>query len=140
MLIYTDKGDHLEAVLNGAAVAIPKDQGNADYRAALAAVAEEAATIQTDTVPLAQQQDAVIERIKAATNGVFLGLYPQLKQWAIARSVPPYDGPEQAQMDAAIQELCAIQSGAAQDVRSCSTPEALAEVVADLTAMYGDDL
>ena len=141
MQTYTDKGDHLEAVVDGATVSIPKDRGNADYRAALAAVEQNTAVILPEgAVPLGALQDAVIERIKSATNSVFLGLYPQLKQWAIARSVPPYDGPERVQMDAAIQELCAIQADAAEDVRSCGSPEALATLVEDLTAMYGGDL
>lgn len=81
-----------------------------------------------------------IAQVKGATASLAEYLWPRLKAEAVRLAVPPFDTNTQAQYSAFVQETLAIQYEAAAAIEACETQEALAELLDDLRAMYGDSL
>jgi len=90
--------------------------------------------------PLEEAQAQAIAQVKAATNALADYVWPRPKAEAVRLEIYPFDGLEQAQYQAFVQDVLQVQSDAADAIRACNSHAELNALLADLRAMYGDDI
>lgn len=89
---------------------------------------------------LEEEKTKYIKQVRAATARFAEDFWPGLKRTAAMVSIPPFGTAELAQLKSFCAEVLATQTAAVAAIQAASSMAALAQVMADLRAMYGEYL